>query len=160
MPGVLPMVAALARRGRAARVVVARQCAAEAPPGRRHRDDRCREARGGDRASAARRRRVAGAGHRRARGGGRPDRCRPARAAGIAAAPDRAVPDLADVRGQAERGAALEIALAGGHGLLLIGPPGAGKTLLARTIPGLLPPLGDAEALAATVVASAAGEGR
>ena len=69
------------------------------------------------------------------------------------------VPDLAEVRGQAEARRGLEIALAGGHGLLMTGPPGVGKTLLARTIPGLLPPLDDAAALAVTVVASAAGEG-
>jgi magnesium chelatase family protein len=68
-------------------------------------------------------------------------------------------PDLAEVRGQAEAKRALEIALAGGHGMLMIGPPGSGKTLLARTIPGLLPPLDDDEALAATIVESVAARG-
>jgi magnesium chelatase family protein len=68
------------------------------------------------------------------------------------------VPDLSEVRGQLEARRGLEIALAGGHGIVFVGPPGSGKTLLARTIPGLLPPLGDAAALEVTVVASAAAE--
>ena len=72
-------------------------------------------------------------------------------------ADDTNVPDLAEVRGQLEARRALELALAGGHCMAMIGPPGSGKTLLARTVPGLLPPLGDEEARVATIVASVAG---
>jgi magnesium chelatase family protein len=70
---------------------------------------------------------------------------------------ETAVPDLAEVRGQLEARRAVELALAGGHSLVMVGPPGSGKTLLARTIPGLLPPLADEEARVATIVASVAG---
>ena len=65
--------------------------------------------------------------------------------------------DLADVRGQDSAKRALEIAAAGGHNLLLIGPPGTGKSMLARRLPGLLPPLGEAEAVEVTKVQSAIG---
>jgi magnesium chelatase family protein len=67
-------------------------------------------------------------------------------------------PDLADVRGQRVARLALEVSAAGGHHLLLVGPPGAGKTMLAARLPGLLPDLDDPEALEATRIHSAAGE--
>ncbi len=64
------------------------------------------------------------------------------------------VPDLADVRGQPAARRALEIAAAGGHSLLMLGPPGAGKTMLATRLPGILPPLTEQEALETAAVQS------
>lgn len=66
-------------------------------------------------------------------------------------------PDMADVRGQPLGRLAVEVAAAGGHHLLLVGPPGAGKTMLAERLPGLLPELTTSEALEVTRVHSAAG---
>lgn len=159
VPGILPMAAAMARRG-IHRLIVASAAAAEAglvdglevePVGslteavariqgsRRHRATRTRPIRVGLETQPGLDRTVDD----------------------IPASPESpaVVPDLAEVRGQAEARRGLEIALAGAHGLLLIGPPGSGKTLLARTVPGLLPPLDDAAAIAVSIVASAAGEG-
>jgi len=67
------------------------------------------------------------------------------------------VPDLADVRGQSVARRALEVAAAGGHNLLMVGPPGSGKTMLAERLVGLLPPLTRQEALEVTRIHSAAG---
>ena len=65
--------------------------------------------------------------------------------------------DLSEVRGQAEARWALEVAAAGGHHLLMTGPPGAGKTMLASRLPTVLPPLNDADAITATSLHSLAG---
>ncbi len=67
-------------------------------------------------------------------------------------ADDPGGPDLADVRGQAAARRALEIAAAGGHSLLLVGPPGSGKSMLAQRLVSLLPPLDDAQALESAAI--------
>jgi len=69
------------------------------------------------------------------------------------------IPDLREVRGQARAKRALEIAAAGGHSLLLIGPPGSGKTMLASRLPGILPAMTDDEALEAAAVQSVSHQG-
>jgi magnesium chelatase family protein len=74
------------------------------------------------------------------------------REAAATAQPD--YPDLADVKGQTHAKRALEIAAAGGHSLLMIGPPGAGKSMLAARFPGILPPMSDAEALESAALQS------
>jgi magnesium chelatase family protein len=81
---------------------------------------------------------------------------------GIEAPPAPAIPagidgDFADVHGQALARRALEIAAAGGHNMLMIGPPGSGKTMMARRVPGILPPLVFEEALEVTSIHSVAG---
>lgn len=66
-------------------------------------------------------------------------------------------PDLAQVKGQETAKRALEIAAAGGHNMVMVGPPGSGKSLMAACLPGILPPLDAAEALEVSMVASVAG---
>lgn len=158
VPGVLPMVATLARAGYRrlavpadnvdeARLVTGVECL-----GVEGLDDAARLVAGprGRRAAAAARRPGISVS-----GGGEPD----GGTSGATTSEHMTLPDpvdLADIRGLAHARWALEVALAGGHNLLFVGAPGAGKTLLARAIPGLLPPLEPDEALEATVIRSVA----
>jgi magnesium chelatase family protein len=72
--------------------------------------------------------------------------------------PPAVLPDLADIKGQETAKRAIEVAAAGGHHLLMVGPPGAGKSMLASRLPSILPPLSPAELLEVSMIASLAGE--
>jgi magnesium chelatase family protein len=135
VPGVVPMVGALD----AATVVVPSDCGAEAAVLRRHEVRVASDLR--ELVSCLR--------------GLEPWSRPPARPATVSA--DHG-PDLADVRGQAVGRTALEVCAAGGHHLLLSGPPGSGKTMLARRLPGLLPALEGDDAIDVTRIHSAGGE--
>jgi magnesium chelatase family protein len=74
-----------------------------------------------------------------------------------AAADAAGYPDLADIKGQETAKRGLEVAAAGGHNLLMVGPPGAGKSMLAQRLPGLLPPLAPEEILEVSMIQSLAG---
>ena len=78
---------------------------------------------------------------------------------GEPAGAELAYPDMAEVKGQAQAKRALEVAAAGRHSVLMMGPPGTGKTMLASRFPGILPPMTDAEALEAAAVQSLANGG-
>jgi magnesium chelatase family protein len=73
-------------------------------------------------------------------------------------APASDLPDLADIKGQETAKRALEVAAAGGHNLLMVGPPGCGKSMLAQRLPSILPPLNPRELLEVSMIASIAGE--
>ncbi len=143
VPGVLPVVLAAVRAGRR-RVVVPHANLAEA-----------RLVPGAEVVAAAGR-----AALLRAHGGEVPhgdEAVRPVPLPPITLPPRPVVPDLRDVAGQAGGRMALEVAAAGGHHLLLSGPPGAGKTMLASRLPGLLPDLDDDDAVEVTAVHSVVG---
>jgi len=92
-------------------------------------------------------------------GGVAEERLAPTRASAPDPTTRAALPDMTDVIGQRGARRALEVAAAGGHHMLMVGPPGAGKSMLAARLPGLLPPMTDTEALASAALLSASATG-